>query len=157
MNKISIALATLAMGITPLSAWAQDTLRRTLPYDPHEGKLIPDKAFEIGIPALLLFLLLNTIVTVLNNRSDARLKQQMIERGVSDDALTGIFNTGFTMQKLQPLKYAIYSLALALSFGLIHLLRDYLAGQDGYLAVSIVMFFTSAAAFAYHLILQRHR
>ena len=32
-------------------------------YDPHLQKIIPDKVFEFGVPFLLIFLLLNTVVS----------------------------------------------------------------------------------------------
>ena len=57
---------TIVLLMSTVIGNAQDTIiHNTLPYDPHLHKLIPDKVFEFGIPMLFLFLLLNTIVTVL--------------------------------------------------------------------------------------------
>lgn len=155
MRKLRKHIATAILAISSFQSEAQEIISRNLPYDPNEHKLIPDKVFEIGVPALLLFLLLNAIIAILKGRADVRLKQQMIERGVSEETLIAIFRESNAIAKLQPLKYALYAFSLALSFAAIHLFRTYLSGQSGYLAVGIILFFTSAASYAYYLLLQR--
>lgn len=155
-TAIGHIIVTIAAACSSACCHAQDTtLRLSNSYDPNSHKLIPDKVFEIGIPALLLFVMMNTILAVLKIRTDSRLKQQMIERGVSEETLIAIFRQGDTIAKLQPLKYALYGASLALSFIAIHLLKNVLLGQPGYLAVGIILLATSAASYAYYLVLRR--
>lgn len=156
MRKTLRNLTAMAILLCPLPCPAQDTLRARLSYDPEAHKIIPDKVFEIGIPALLLLLLLNTIVAILKNRSDAQLKQQLIERGASDETLIAIFSESSALARLQPLKYALHGGALALAFITIHLFGRFMIGS-GYLAVGTVLLFASAASGVYYLILRRRR
>lgn len=130
-------------------------MRNSLAYDPQEHKVIPDKVFEIGIPALLLLVLLNTIITILKNRADGRLKHQMIERGVSEGTLVTIFRENNAIATLQPLKYALYGFSLALSLITIHVFSSYFIGQPGYLAAGIILLFTSVASYIYYMVLRR--
>ena len=134
---------------------AQDSvIRRTLEYDPHKLKLIPDKVFEFGIPMLFLFLLLNTIVTVLKNRADQQLKLKMVDKGIADETLIQIFKESNAVSRLQPLKYFLLCASLGISFIIIHFFKDYLVNQSGYFALGIILLFTSIAFLIYYRILQ---
>ncbi|MEP7371837.1 MAG: hypothetical protein ABI675_00525 [Chitinophagaceae bacterium] len=126
-----------------------------LDYDPDKLKIIPDKVFEIGLPLLFIFLLLNTIVTVLKNRAEQQLKLKMIEKGVSEETLIKIFQESNAIARLQPLKWFLFSLAAGISLLIIHFSRDYLVNQSGYLAIGIFLLFISAAFLIYYTILSR--
>jgi hypothetical protein len=151
MKRI-FALAPLFLCVT---AFGQDTIQRTLDYDPEKLKIIPDKVFEIGIPFLIIFLLLNSVVTILRNRAEHQLKLKMIEKGVTEETLIKIFEESNAILKLQPMRWFLFTAALALAFLVIHLCREYFVARSGYLPVSIILFFTSAAFFIYYTLLQR--
>lgn len=134
---------------------AQDTLvKNTLTYDPDQHKLIPDKVFEFGIPLLFIFLLMNTIVTILKNRADHQLKLKMVDKGMSDETLVQVFKESNAIAKLQPLKYFLICMALGISFVAIHFCKNYLVNQSGYFALGIILILTSIAFAIYYRILQ---
>jgi hypothetical protein len=148
-------LPAIALLLVTAICNAQDTLvNHTLTYDPDKLKLIPDKVFEFGIPMLFLFLLLNTIVTVLKNRADQQLKLKMLEKGIAEETLIQIFKESNAVLKLQPLKYFLFSSSLGISFIIIHFCKDFLINQSGYFALGIILLFTSLAFFIYYRVLQ---
>lgn len=153
MKKLAIVPALFLT----FTAFAQDVVEHnTLTYDPERYKIIPDKVFEIGIPLLIVFLLINAIVTIIRNRAEHQLKLRMIEKGVSEETLVKIFKESNAIIALQPLRLFLFTAALALSFFIIHLLKEYLLAQgSGYLPVAIILFFTSVAFFIYYRLLQR--
>jgi hypothetical protein len=156
-NKMKNKQYLLAISLLMITAIcnAQDTIiHNTLPYDPHLHKLIPDKLFEFGIPILFLFLLLNTIVTVLKNRADQQLKLKMVEKGVTEETLIQIFKESNAVLKLQPLKYFLFCSSVGISFIIIHFCKDFLINQSGYFAIGIILLFTSIAFYIYYRILQ---
>ena len=154
MIKKQYALSVALIMATAICG-AQDTIEHhTLTYDPDKLKLIPDKVFEFGIPVLFLFLLLNTIVTILKNRADQQLKLKMVEKGIADETLIQIFKESNAILKLQPLKYFLFCSSLGISFIIIHFCKDYLINQSGYFAIGIILLFTSIAFFIYYRILQ---
>jgi len=135
---------------------AQDNPQtRTLDYDPEKLKIIPDKVFEIGLPLFFLFLLLNTIVTVMKNRSAHRLTEKMIDKGVSEQTLLQLFKDQHVVTKLQPMKWFLFSFSVAAALITIHLLRTYLVNQSGYLAMGILLFFLSVAFLVYYQMLSK--
>lgn len=148
-------LLTTGMFLIEALCFAQDKVEtHTLNYDPDRLKIIPDKVFEFGIPLLFIFLLLNTIVSILKNRAEHQLKLKMLEKGISDETLLKIFKESNVITKLQPLKWFLFSLASAVSLLAIHFSRNYLLNQSGYLAVGILLFFISIAFFIYYNILK---
>lgn len=149
-NFKSIFFTSILFGV-PLVAWAQTDFQAiNMGNFIQAPNIIPDKFWEMLVPVVLIFVLLNIIVTILKNVADNRLKQKLIDKGISDDNLVQIFKENNKLSKLRPLKYFLFSLALALSFLTIYLLEDYLDNQSGYLAVSIILFFTSIAFFIYY-------
>ena len=153
LRKILITLGVL---LSNLIGFAQDKVDiHTLNYDPESLKIIPDKFFELGIPLLVIFILLNTIIAVLKNRAEQQIKLKMIEKGVSEDALIKIFKESNAVAKLQPLKWFLFIFGTALALLCIHFTRDFLINQSGYLAVGIFLLFISAAFFIYYTILSK--
>ena len=151
-KKITIATGVL---LTSIICFGQDKVEtHTLNYDPESLKIIPDKVFEFGIPLLFIFLLLSTIVSILKNKAENQLKLKMLEKNISEEALIKIFKESNTIVKLQPLKWFLFTLAMAVSLLIIHFSRAFLINQSGYLAVGIFMFFLSVAFFIYSRILQ---
>jgi len=150
-KKFMLIICGLA---TSLITMAQTVTEQLPPgYDPNTYKIIPDKVFEIGLPVLLIFLLANAVVTILKNRAEHQLKMKMIDKGLSEETLTGIFRESNMMARFQPLKWFLFSLALAIAFLIIHACRAYLINQSGYLAVAIVLLCMSAAFLIYYRIL----
>jgi len=154
MKNKQYLLAILPVIITTICNAQDTTIHNTLPYDPHLHKLIPDKVFEFGIPMLFLFLLLNTIVTILKNRADQHLKLKMVEKGIAEETLIQVFKESNAVLKLQPLKYFLFCSSLGISLIIIHFCKDYLVNQSGYFALGIILLFTSIAFFIYYRILQ---
>jgi hypothetical protein len=153
--KKSHYILTIAFLMIATISTAQDTVvHNTLSYDPDKLKLIPDKVFEFGIPMLFIFLLLNTVVTVLKNKADHQLKLKMLDKGIAEETLIQVFKESNAVLKLQPLKYFLICLSLGLSFIIIHFCKDFLVNQSGYFALGIILILTSIALFIYYRILQ---
>jgi hypothetical protein len=150
-------LITLGVLLSNLICIGQDKVETyKLNYDPDSLKIIPDKFFEIGIPLLFIFILLNSLITVLKNRAEQQLKLKMIEKGISEDALIKIFKESNAIARLQPLKWFLFGFATALALLCIHFTRDFLVNQSGYMAVGIFLLFISAAFFIYYTILSKN-
>ena len=126
-------------------------------YDPHLQKIIPDKVFEFGVPFLLIFLLLNTIVTVMKNRAEHQLKLRMIEKGVSEETLIKIFGQAGNLAALQFLKWFLFMAATGIALLVIHFLKTYLTNQSGYLAIGIILLLNAVAFIMYYNILTRKK
>ena len=156
MKNYKQIMPTTILILTTTISQAKETVQTgNIPFDPEMNKIIPDKFFELGIPLLMIFILLNTIVSVLKDRADHQLKLKMVEKGVSDDTLIQIFKENNKLAKLQPVKWFLFSLALALSLISIHLLRNLCSTGSGYLPLGIILLFFSAASFIYYIILSR--
>lgn len=154
MKKKLLIISNLLLIV--VAGQAQDKIQtKTLDYDPEKLKIIPDKVFEIGLPLFFLFLLLNTIVAIMKNRAANRLTEKMIDKGVSDQTLQQIFRDQHVITKLQPLKWFLFSIAVAAGLITIHLLRTYLVNQSGYLAMGILLFYLSIAFLIYYQLLSK--
>jgi len=142
----------LALNFSCMYTFAQDSLTTN---SNQSYQLIPDKVTEIAIPLVAAFLFLTIIAGVFKNRADHQLKLRMLEKGVSEESLVKIFKESNVLVKLQPLKWFLFSLALALSFISIHLLRDSLHNGSGYLPLGIILLFFSLASFIYYRIISK--
>jgi len=141
---------------------AQDSINTTvkeqfLDNDPGRYKIVPDKLIEFGVPVLLLFLLLNTVVTVLKNRSEQQLKLKMIDKGVSEETLLKIFSEANAIARLQPLKWLLFTSATGIALVIIHFLSNYLLNQSGFFAIGIVLILNSIAFALYYALLTRKK
>ena len=141
------AILTLICHAAVLAASAQDAAQSL---DPNQSKIFPDKLTEMLIPLLFLFLLLNMLVSVLKNRAEARLKEKMVDKGISEEALVKMFGDANAMHRLQPVKWFLFAIANGLALVLLHFMRDWLAGQSGYFAMGLVLSFNAAAFFIYY-------
>jgi hypothetical protein len=129
--------------------------QQPIAYDPDRMKVIPDKVFEIGLPLLFLYLVLQVLVSILKTRAEGRIAEKMIAQGFTEEAVSRIFKESNTLRKLQPLKIFLIAAALALSCLLIHFLQPQLLGQSGYLAVGTIFLFLALAFFIYYRAVQR--
>ena len=151
-KKIGITISALASAVMCI---AQDKVEtHALNYDPDKLKILPDKVFEIGLPMLLLFIILNTIVSILKNRAENKLKLKMIEKEVSEETLIKVFRENNAIARLQPLKWFLFTFAMAISLFIIHFSREYLIYKSGYLALGIFLLLLSIAFLIYYRILQ---
>lgn len=141
------AILTLICHAAAFAAGAQGAAQSL---DTEQSKIFPDKVTEMLVPLLFLFLLLNMLVAVLKNRAEIRLKEKMVDRGISEEALVKIFGGANAMQHMQPLKWFLFTLANGLALLLLHFCRHWLAGQSGYLAAGMVLLFNAAAFFTYY-------
>lgn len=153
--KVKIIITACAL-LTNVMCFAQDQMGITaFNYDTEKPGIIPDKFFEIGIPLLIIFFLINTLISVLKNRAEHQLKLKMIEKGVSEDTLIRIFKESNAISRLQPLKWFLFTLCPAVALLIIYLFGNLFNDQSGYLAVAIFLFFISAAFLIYYYILSK--
>jgi hypothetical protein len=116
--------------------------------------LLPDKFFEFGVPLLVVFLVLDAVVSLLKQRGEVQLKKMAIEKGVSEESLARLFKASDRVARLQPLKWFLLALSVGLSLVLIHFLRSFLGAGSGYLVVGIVLVFAAGSFYAYYRILE---
>jgi len=116
--------------------------------------VIPDKVFELGLPLLILFLVMNSVISILKHRADNQLKTKAIEKGISEETLIKLFGSGAQISTMQPLKWFLMSFSLGLSLVAIHFLRPYLGIESGYMAVGIILIVVSVAFYVYYTILK---
>lgn len=146
------AIMTLLCQAVVFAAGAQDAAQG---FGSGLSKIFPDKLTEMLVPLVFLFLVLNLLVTVLKNRAELRLKERMVEKGISEEALAEIFGDAKAMRRMQPLKWFLFTLANGLVLVLIHFLQAWLAGQSGYLAAGLILLFNATAFFIYYRLISR--
>jgi len=148
-------LLSIMLLLTAATAFAQDKAERTLDYDPDKLKIIPDKVFEMGVPLLFLFFVLQTVMSFVKIRAENNLKLKMIEKGVAEETLIEIFKESNVIAKLQPLKWFLFSLTTGLALIIIHFSRNFLVNSSGYFAIGIILLLNAAAFAVYYSILSR--
>ena len=151
-KKLTILLSTtLTFMITTVSL-AQDTIHNVLPhgYDPNHDKIIPDKVFEIGLPLLFLFMLVNSIVTIFKIRAENRLKEKVLDKQVSDATLVTLFAEDKSLARYSYLKWFLILAALGVSFIIIPRTPGH-----GYMALGMISLLLSFAFLAYFLIIRK--
>ena len=153
LRKILLLIVPL---LTTTIVYAQDKVEtHRLEYDPDKLKIIPDKVFEMGVPLLFLFFVIQAIIAYAKIRAENQLKIKMIEKGVSDETLIEIFRESNAFAKLQPLKWFLFASATGLALMIIHFSRDFLVNSSGYFAVGIILLLNAAAYMVYYQILSK--
>lgn len=153
MKKLLISILLL---LADTSIQAQNQLEtHNLDYDPDKLKIIPDKVFEMGVPLLFLFFVVQAVIAFAKIRAENQLKLKMIEKGLSEATLIEIFKESNTIAKLQPLKWFLFSLAMGLALLIIHFIRDFLVNSSGYFAIGIILLLNATAFAVYYKILSR--
>src|SRR5215217_6989039 len=109
--KIILILLSLA---SVTAATAQD-INRSLDYDPDKNKIIPDKVFEIGLPLLVIFFLINAVVTIVKIRSDKSLKEKALDKNLSEATLVSLFDDNRSLEKRLYLRWFVILFCMALS------------------------------------------
>jgi hypothetical protein len=156
MKNLKLIVPTILLMLTASISKAQGSVQgQNLISDPEMNKIIPDKFFEFGIPLLIIFIIINAVVTIIKNKSENQLKLKMVEKGVSEDTLIQIFKDSNRLAKLQPLKWFLFTLALAISLIFIHFLKSALTNSSGYLAVGIILILFSIASLIFYRILSK--
>jgi hypothetical protein len=136
--------------LVTLSSNAQQVTRIIENYDPHNHKIIPDKVFEMGLPLLFLYLIANTVVSVLKNKAEYRLKEKAIDKGISEATLIAVFGEDKSLARLAYYKWFLVLAALGISLLAIHIFSDYLKSQSGYLALGIITLLQAIAFLIYY-------
>lgn len=139
------------MIMSALTASAQDQLRY-----PDENKMIPDKVFEIGAPLLLLFLVVNTIVTIFKIKTEARLKEKAMDKGISEATMIELFREDKKIVRSSYLKWFLVLCALGIALIYIHLLSQYKIMASGYLSLGVISLFISIALLIYYRLTRKH-
>ena len=124
--------------------------------NPHNHhKIFSDKITEIVIPLAFLFLLLNQLVEVLRIRAEARIKEKMIDKGISENTLVKIFEEANQIRRLQLLKWSLVALANGIPLLIFHFGQAWFMGQSGYFAMGIIMLFNASAFFVYYRMISK--
>lgn len=149
--KIPAIICTVIVIMSSLSVQAQIT------DDPDRNKIIPDKVFEIGAPLILLFLIVNSIISIFRIKSEARLKEKALDKGISEATLIELFREDKVMMRNNYLKWFLVLAALGISMIYIHMLDQYVRMKSGYLALGIITLFVSIAFLIYYRIIRKQR
>jgi hypothetical protein len=126
-------------------------------YDPHGNKIIPDKVFEFGVPLLLIFMVLNTIVTIFKMRSEAALKEKAMDKGISESTLIELFREDKQMVKNTYLKWFLVLAAIGIALIYVHMLHQYVKISSGYFALGLISLLISIAFLIYYRIIRKQR
>lgn len=116
--------------------------------------LLPDKFFEFGVPLVIVFLVLDAIISLLKLRDEVKLKKTAIEKGISEEGLARLFAASDRIARLQPLKWFLLALSVGLALILVYFLRSFLGVGSGYLVAGIVLVFAAAGFYSYYRILE---
>ena len=155
MKKVLLKSALITVGMMlSVCAMAQEQVTNVLTYDPDHYKIIPDKVFEFGVPLLILFLISNTVLTMLRIREESRLKEKALEKGISEPTLIELFREDKKMMRTVYLKWTLVLAALAIALLYIHFMRQLLNWSSGYLALGFIALFLSIAFFIYYRIIR---
>ena len=122
---------------------------------PRETKAIPDKVFEFGIPVLLIFLVINALVTIFRIRAEAKLKEKAIDKGISEPTLVALFSEDRSMLKYSYLKWFLVLAAIGVSLIYIHFLAQYVKISSGYFSLGVISLFVSISLLIYYRIIRR--
>jgi hypothetical protein len=140
--------------IGALVGYAQD--KNTPVSVAHETfKIIPDKIFEIAVPLIFVFLLLNLLVSYLKSSAENKIKLKMIEKDISEESLNKVFKESNAIRKMQPLKWFLFSLANGLAILILFFLRHTIEDSSGYFAISVIILFNASASFFYYKLLSK--
>ena len=157
MRTLKVLRTSWAFAIClPMIGCAQGTVQvQEVGRNMESTAIIPDKVFEVAVPLLILFLVMNTLVSILKHRADNQLKTKAIEKGVSEDTLLRLFGSSEQILRMQPLKWFLLTFSIGLSLVIIHFLRPYLGSESGYLAVGIILMLASGAFYLFYVALKR--
>lgn len=133
-----------------LTAKAQGELRY-----PDENKIIPDKAFELGVPLLLIFIIINAVITALKIKTEARLKEKALDKGISEPTLIELFRDDKVMMRNNYLKWFLVLAAFGIALIYVYMLQHYVRMSGGYLALGIISLFISIALLIYYRITRK--
>jgi hypothetical protein len=148
MNSKKIILASLASLIAVI-ANAQQQLGQQQ-YDPHLNKAIPDKLFEIGIPVSLILILIFSVVQILKNNGENRLKHRMIEKGISEETMKALFAVNQKEPMLNALKWFLILTAVGTC-----LIATQFLGFN-FLSFGLLFLYLAFAFLIYYFILRHH-
>jgi hypothetical protein len=123
-------------------------------YDPDRHKLIPDKVFEIGLPLLFLFLLANAIVTIIKIRAENRLREKILDKQVSEEAMLTLF-TKEPANKYVYLKWFLILAAIGISFIMLRMLAFAPGMDQGYMSMGVIALNLSLAFLIYYIIINK--
>jgi hypothetical protein len=152
LSKIFILIFSLTASIITS---AQEVIERyPADYDPHYNKVIPDKVLEIGLPLLVLFLVVNSIVSIFKVRAENRLKEKALDKDLGEATLVAMFADDKALAKYTYLKWFLILTALGISFVLLHFIVQY-SKPSGYLVMGIITFFLALAFLIYYRVISK--
>lgn len=139
-----------------ITTFAQDTARTISYWEQRErDKILPDKVFEIGLPLLLIFLVVNTALSIFKIKAEARLKEKAMDKGISEATLVELFRDDKVMVRNTYLKWFLVLASLGIAFIYIHMLHQYVRMSSGFLALGLISLFLSLAFLIYYRITRR--
>ncbi|MBL7852026.1 MAG: hypothetical protein JNN04_14080 [Cyclobacteriaceae bacterium] len=135
--------------ILPLDTVAQEEA-------PPRPWMLSDKIIEFAVPMFIITMVLQALVTIIKIRANQKLKERILEKEGNHEAMFKLFNETERITKLEPLKWAFLTMALAVSFFTILSINESSPISE-LLSLSIVFILMSLAFLAYYLILNRKK
>lgn len=136
--------------ISPLACYSQDLRESAPPW------ILSDKIIEFAVPMFIITLVLNAMVTIIKFRGNQKLKERMLDNNVSLELVSKMFSDSDRLVRLEPLKWVLLTLSLAISFLTIQSIGQ-ATGISELNSLAIVFLLISAAFFTYYIILNRKR
>ena len=152
LSKYKI-VGTLSLLLIGAVSKAQE-VSRTIEYDPHQNKIIPDKIIEIGVPLLVIFLIATSIVNVLKARAENRLKEKALDKQLSDETLIALFSEDKAAKKYVYLKWFLVTAAVGVALIYLHIMAQFVKMQSGYLSLGVISICLSISFLIYYRIIR---
>jgi hypothetical protein len=154
-SKITILILSAILIMNGLGLKAQDTVRIRELYDPYNRKIISDKVFELGVPLLLLVVIINAVISVFKIKTEARLKEKAMDKGISEPTLIELFRDDKMMMRNNYLKWFLVLAFLGIALIYIHMLNQYVRMASDMLALGLISLFISIGLFIYYRITRK--
>lgn len=134
----------LIIVVTPLISLAQ-------PQDPAYQHTVPDKAFELSIPVLLILAFLHTVVSIFRIKAENKVRQQLIDKGISDDALKQMLLNGNERIRMGSLKWGLIIGCAGLGLFVCQFLTF------GFITFSVLFISIAAGMIAFYILSGKYR
>lgn len=139
-NRLIILLAIL-----PLAGFTQEEPASSKPW------ILSDKVIEFFVPVFLIVMVLQTLVSILKIRSNHKLRQQVLDKEISDEHIRRMINDANRLSRVEPLKWVFLTGGLAIAFVSIAMLSP---GSD-LISIAILFALMSVSFLGYYFVLKK--